>query len=154
MDLSGLKWPLIIIVIALVVWLMSSGGVNFMVKNFTKDVVGDNAKKDISDEAGLSRVGGYLLFLHRWEKAAYVFDQAITRYGDTGKNYWYNYYRSSTCYNRMKNYQMSYDMLMYLWENNANDNYDSRLPGNDKLKLAADKLLEMYDLTPHPSVRR
>ena len=145
MDLSGLKWPIIIVAIVGIGWLLSSGGVNYMVNSFTEATPGQDAEQDKTDEAGLTRVGGYLLYLWRYEKAADVMQMAIDRYGETGANYWYNMYRLARCTDRMEQYQNSYDILQFLIENNANQ-YDKRVPGNDTLRLRASKLKEMYEL--------
>ncbi len=145
MDLSGLKWPLIIVIIIAIGWLASSGGVNFMYKNFTKAVPGQNATQDKADEAGLTRLGGYLLKLFRYEKAAQMMRTAIDRYGTDGANYWYNCYRMSQCYYRMEMYQQDYDILTMLMAENAHEK-DDRVPNNDNLRLQASKLKEMHEL--------
>jgi len=145
MDLSGLKWPIIIVVIVAIGWLMTSGGVNWMVGNFTKATPGQDAARDKTDEAGLSRVGGYLLVLWRWEKAAKVMETSIDRYGTNGANYWYNLYRLATCYDRLERYQDSYDTLQDLIAANAHQ-YDERVPNNDNLSLRASKLKEVNEL--------
>ena len=81
-------------------WLLTSGGVNFMVNNFTKDTPGIDAAKDMTNEAGLSHVGGYLLLTWQWQKASDVLDTAVQRYPD-GANYYYNLYRIGRCQERM-----------------------------------------------------
>lgn len=145
MDLSGLKWPVIIVVIVAIVWLLSSGGVAWMVNNFTKATPGQDVARDKTDEAGLTRVGGYLLMLWRYEKAANVMETAIQRYGENGANYWYNLYRLAKCYERMDRNQESYNLLMDLAAANASQ-YDKRVAENDNLSLRAGKLKEMYEL--------
>ena len=89
MDLSGLKWPIIIVVVVGVGWLLSSGGTNYMYKNFTTAEVGADPARDKTDEAGLSRLGGFMLKTFRYEKAEEVFATAVSRYPD-GANVWYN----------------------------------------------------------------
>jgi hypothetical protein len=84
MDLSGLKWPVIILIIIGIGWLASSGGVNYMIKNFTKSVPGQDIQRDKTDEAGLSRIAGYLITLLRWERAKNVIELTINRYGRFG----------------------------------------------------------------------
>ena len=64
MDLSFLKWPVIIGVVVLIGWLGSSGGVNYMYGKFTTDTAG-NPEKAAVNEAGLSRLGGYCLKLFK-----------------------------------------------------------------------------------------
>ncbi len=145
MDLSGLKWPAIILVVVAVGWLASSGGVNYMVTNFTKAVPGANAAKDQTDEAGLSKVGGYLMYLLRYEKAAEVMNLSITRYGTTGKNYYYNEYRIAKCLEKMGRMQESYNILNALMNADARQ-YDDRVPNRDVLAARAAKLKEVNNL--------
>ncbi len=145
MDLSGLKWPIIIVVILGIGWLMSSGGVNYMINSFTKATPGQDAERDKIDEAGLTRVGGYLLYLWRYEKAPDVMQTAVDRYGESGANYWYNMYRLAKCTERMGKYQNSYDILQYLIQNTASQ-YDDRVPENDNLSLRSAKLKEVHEL--------
>lgn len=144
MDLSGLKWPLIIAVIVLVGWLFTSGGVNFMIKNFTESTPGADAEQDKIDEAGLSRVGGYLLYLWRWDKAAEVFQTALDRYPQ-GANAWYNYYRLARCHERKGRYQETFNILNQLISVDAHK-IDERVPHIDNLRLQAKKLQELHEL--------
>ena len=58
MDLSGLKWPIIIAAVVGIGWLATSGGINWMVGNFTKATPGIDEQQDKVAEVGLSRVGG------------------------------------------------------------------------------------------------
>ena len=103
MDLSGLKWPIIIAVVVGVIWLGTSGGVSFMVNNFTKAVPGENPGRDKTDEAGLTRIGGYLMMTFRYGWAIDVMETAMDRYPD-GANRVYNYYRTAKCYEKLDDY--------------------------------------------------
>ncbi len=145
MDLSGLKWPLIILVIIGIGWLASSGGVNYMIKNFTKATPGQDIQRDKADEAGLSRIAGYLITLLRWERAKNVIELTINRYGDSGANYWYNLYRLARCYEKLERYQEAYNILRDLAQINAHQ-YDNRVPEYDNLNLRSQKLKELYEL--------
>jgi DNA phosphorothioation-dependent restriction protein DptG len=145
MDLSGLKWPVIIIVVVAIGWLASSGGVNWMVSNFSKATPGQDPKRDITDEAGLSKVGGYLMYLFKYEKAYEVMNLALQRYGNTGKNYWYNKYRMVKCLEKMARYQDAYNILRELEGYNAQQ-YDDRVPNTDVLRARAAKLKEVNGL--------
>ena len=144
MDLSGLKWPIIIVVVVAIGWLFTSGGVSWMITNFTKSVPGEDAARDARDEAGLTRIGGYLLIMWRYEKAADVLNMAVERYPN-GKNYWYNAYRNAKCEEKMEHYQKAYNILQLCMQSSAGD-YDERIPSNDNLALRAAKLKELYDL--------
>lgn len=145
MDLSGLKWPAIIVVVVAIGWLLSSGGVNWMINNFTKATPGQDAAVDARDEAGLTRVGNYLLYLWKWEKAANVMETAIQRYGVQAPNYYINVYRLVKCYEKVDRNQDAYDMLQVLIAANAHEK-DKRIPNNDNLTLRATKLKEVNEL--------
>ncbi len=145
MDLSGLKWPIIIVVIVGVGFLASSPGINYMVNNFTKATPGQDEERDKIDEAGLTRVAGYLLYLWRYERSLAVMQLAIDRYGPDGANYWYNKYRMARCLDRLERYQQSYNVLQELMAADAQQ-YDSRVADNDTLRLRASKLKEMHNL--------
>lgn len=145
MDLSRLKWPLIIVALAGIGWLGTSGGVGWMYDTYTEATPGVDPKRDQRDEAGLSRIGGYTFHLWQWEKAIDILETAIERYGEVGANYWFNLERLSTCYDRIGEYQVSYDLLQVLIRARAHE-LDERVSHNDNLKLRAEKLKEMYDL--------
>ena len=145
MDLSGLKWPLIIGVVVLVGWLGSSGGVNFMVSSFTKATPGADAERDKIDEAGLSRVSSYLIHTFQYRKCGQVLELAINRYGQRGPNYWNNLSRMVTCYEKTGQFQKAYNTLQTLMNANASS-IDPRVPNNDVLRLKANKLREVHEL--------
>jgi tetratricopeptide (TPR) repeat protein len=145
MDLSGLKWPLIIAAVVGIGWLASSGGVSWMQSNFTKHEVGADPERDKLDEAGLSRLATYVLYLWKYEKAKELMELAIDRYGDQGANYWFNVYRLSTCNERLGNYEKAVEDIDYLIQNNA-ETMDDRVPTNDNLALKAAKIREVNEL--------
>lgn len=145
MDLSGLKWPAIIIALVAVGWLLSSGGVSWMIGNFTKASVGVDPQRDVRDEAGLSRVGGFLYATWRWGQAASVFESARTRYGTNGANYYYNTYRLAKCYDRMKRYQDTVNLYRELSAVEAHS-IDKRVPYTDSIKKWTQELVEMHAL--------
>jgi len=145
MDLSGLKWPIIFIVVAVVIWLGTSGGVSFMVKNFTKATPGESETRDKTDEGGLTRISGFLLMTFRYEWSLEVAEMAMDRYGEDGAHFWYNKYRTARCYEKIEDYQKSYTILQELIAANAHD-LDSEVPDNDTLRLRAEKLKEVHEL--------
>ena len=145
MDLSGLKWPLIIVIIVAVGWLASSGGVSWMQTNFTKATPGTDVERDKIDEAGLSRLATYVLYLWKYEKAKEILTLSIDRYGEGGANYWFNVYRISTCNERLGNYQEAVDDLQYLMDSTASEK-DARVPELDNLALKAAKIREVHEL--------
>jgi tetratricopeptide (TPR) repeat protein len=144
MDLSFLKWPIILGVIALIAWLGSSGGVNYMYKKFTADPPGVDAKKDEINEAGLSRLGGYCLRLTKYQKALAIFEEAANRFPG-GKNFWYNRYRMVRCAEKMKDFKRAVDLMHELIAADASK-IDDRVADNDNLRLRSEKLIEMYEL--------
>lgn len=145
MDLSGLKWPLIIVVVVGVGWLATSGGVNWMYKNFTAAAPGVDAQQDLRDEAGLTKLATYTYYLWKWEKTIAIIETSINRYGESAPNYWYNLERLSTCYDRIGDYQTSYNILKQLMDANAHE-IDERVGNFDNLNLRASKLREMHEL--------
>ena len=50
MDLSRLKWPLIIIVGVGAIWLLTDPGVKFLRNHFNQGEVGADPKKDYQDK--------------------------------------------------------------------------------------------------------
>ena len=144
MDLSFLKWPIIIAIVAGIVFLLSGGGVDYMFKKFTTDAPGVSAQKDEINEAGLSRLGAYSLFLWRYEKAMNIFQTAVTRFPN-GKTMWYNKYRMVKCAEKMGDYKQAAETLKALVAANANTT-DSRVPANAVLQLRAEKLIETHEL--------
>ena len=117
MDLSGLKWPLIIAVVVGIGWLATSGGVNWMYGKFTAASPGVDEQQDYKDEAGLTKLAGYTYHLERL----------------------------ATCYERTGDYQSSYNVLRELMAANAHE-MDSRVGNFDNLNMRAAKLREMYEL--------
>lgn len=145
MDLSGLKWPLIIVVIVGIGFLASSPGINWMVNRYTQAIPGQDADRDRRDEAGLTRISGYLLYQWRYEKALEIMQTAVNRYGTGGANYWYNLYRMAKCLEKLDRMQESYSLLQELIAANAHD-IDERVADTDNLRLRATKLKEVHDL--------
>jgi len=144
MDLSGLKWPIIIVVIVGIGWLGSSSGVNFMFKKFTEGAVGEDVKKDETNEAGLSRLGGWCLRLFKYKKALNILETAVQRYPE-GKNRFHNEYRMVKCAEKLKQYKRASGLLYRLISANASQ-IDSRVPQNDVLILRREKLVETHEL--------
>jgi len=155
MDLSFLKWPIIIVVVLGGAWLLSDGGVNYMEKRFTADQPGKDAQVDKADEAGLSRLGAFLMFTFRYKHADQIFQKCAQRYPN-GANYWLNLFRRARLQEKLAGgtsdpqkskmfYQASLDILVHLIKVNAHEK-DDRVPNNDILRLRADKLAEVHEL--------
>jgi tetratricopeptide (TPR) repeat protein len=144
MDLSGLKWPLIIVLVVGGGWLFTSGGVNWMQSQAMKNTPGVDENQDKLDEATLSRLGGYMLRMWRYDKAIELMEAACDRYPG-GANFWYNVYRLHTCYERKGQADRAIELLEFLIANGASE-VDPRVPQNDNLSLRANKLKETFEL--------
>ena len=144
MDLSRFKWPVIILLVIGVFWLFSSAGINFMHNKFTKVTPGQDAKVDKATEAGLSRLGGFLIKTFRYEKGLGVLTDACTMYPE-GANYWYNQYRMAKCLEKMDRVDEALQILDTLHANDIHT-VDDRVPPADVLKLRIDKLQEVHGL--------
>lgn len=145
MDLSKFKWPVIIILVVGIIWLGSSGGINFMVNQFTKAEPGVDANRDRSDEAWLTSIGGYLQKTFQYEEAYEVMSIACDRYGQNSSNYLFNQLRMARCLEKLGDYQGSYEILCYLRDSRASE-FDDRIPIFDVLNGRAAKLKEVHEL--------
>jgi len=144
MDLSKLKWPLIIALVVGVGWLLSEGGVNYMHKKFTSVAPGQDANTDKMNEAGLTKLGTFLLKTFRYEKALAVMEDAVHLYPDGGDAL-FNEYRMAKCAEKLGDYQRSIDILGHLMDIEAGA-VDERVPSNAHLDLRRNKLMETHDL--------
>jgi tetratricopeptide (TPR) repeat protein len=147
MDLSKLKWVVIILVVVGGGWLLTSGGINWVYNQATDAVPGVDPAKDKTDEAMLSKYGGFLLTTFRYEGAKKFYRTAVERYPE-GANAWWNYYQLARCEEKLGNYKEACDILFMLWEQNA-DQYDERVPDMATLRLRLDKLIEIHELPHH-----
>jgi tetratricopeptide (TPR) repeat protein len=144
MDLSRLKWPLIVALVVGAGWLLSEGGVNYMHKKFTSAAAGQDANLDEMNEQGLTRLGSFLLKTFRYEKALVVMEDAVHLYPD-GANALFNEYRMAKCAEKIGDYQRSVDILGHLMDIEAST-LDARVPSNNHLNLRRAKLLETHEL--------
>lgn len=144
MDMSKIVYPLIIAGIIGVGWLFTSGGVDFMYNKFTSGEVGSDEEVDKTNEAGLARLGGYLMKIMRYERANDCFSAAIERYPN-GENVWHNYYRKAKCLEKADDYAGSAEILQMLVSYDANK-IDERVPHSDNLGLRLQKLIEVHEL--------
>lgn len=147
MDLSFLKWPILILVIVGGGWLVSEGGINYMINRFSQGTVGQDEARDRTNELGLSRIAGFLIFTFRYEKADQVLSHLTTRHTpDTGaQHYWHNLYRLALCKERLGRQDQAVMILRNLAHANAHQ-YDDRVPGYEVLRLRAERLMEAHGL--------
>ena len=143
MDLSRLKWPLIIIVVGLLGWLLTEGGTNWMYGRFTQTAPGTDAKLDEVNEQGLSQLGGFLFKTFRYAKAAEVFEEQMKRFPN-GKNYMWTLFRMAKIDEKQGNPKEAVAKLQWLMQQKANEK-DDRIPGKDMLQLRIDKLNEVNE---------
>lgn len=145
-TIKRLKWPLIVGAVALACWLCSSAGTEFMLHQYSKAQPGENADRDKRDEAGLSRLAGFLIFTFQYEKAAAVMEESISRYSMSGANYWFNMYRRVKCYEKMNDPRTAASLLDQVIGANASQ-FDERVPTNEALELRAEKMKELNGLS-------
>jgi tetratricopeptide (TPR) repeat protein len=145
MDLSKVKWVLIIVVVVGGGWLVTQGGMDYMFEKATKNLPGNDPEQDVLDEATLSKYGGFLLTTFRYKQAKVFYEAAIQRYDTKGKNYYFNNLQLARCEEKLENYREAVTILDNLYGVDA-DQYDERIPNQDKLKLRIMKLVEMHEL--------
>ncbi len=143
MDLSWAKFPIIILVIFGIGWLVSSGGVNYMHNKFAVEA-GEDEKQNELNEAGLTRLASFLLKTLRYEKGAKILEDSIRLY-PSGKNALYNQYRLAKAYEKQTKYPEAILLLVSL-VNIDGHSYDDRIAPNDAIKLRVDKLRETHEL--------
>ena len=144
MDLSRLKWPVIIIVIVVIGWLVTDPGVRFLRAKLTEGQVGVDAKQDEANEAGLSMLAGFLIKTFRYASAEEVLKDALDRYPN-GKNALLNQYRQAKCREKQGDYEGCIEILASLRDMDAHQT-DDRVPEVDVLNLRIDKLAETHEL--------
>ncbi|PCJ53775.1 MAG: hypothetical protein COA73_14960 [Candidatus Hydrogenedentota bacterium] len=146
MDLSKVKWVVIVLVVVGGGWLVTEGGMDYVFNAATEELPGNDPEKDVIDEASLSKYGGFLLSTFRYTKAKIFYTAAIERYGPEGGNYYWNIYQLARCEEKMGNYESAVLLLREL-HNVDGDAFDERVPGRDTLKLRIMKLVETHDLS-------
>ena len=77
MNLSWLKWVVVLAVILFVLWLVGGSGTGYLQKRYTAATPGEDADIDARDESGLTSLGGFYLTTFRYDKAAEAIEAAI-----------------------------------------------------------------------------
>lgn len=144
MDLSKVKWIVIFVLAMGSIWLITEPGVNYMIGRFSAQEAGSDPSRDTINEAGLTRVGTFLMMTFRYEKADEVFELALERYPE-GKNAEYNYFRQARAAEKMKDYRRAVNILEDIIADDGHS-IDPRIPESDALRLRADKLIETHEL--------
>lgn len=144
MDLTWLKWLVIIALIFGIGWAVTDGGINYAYKKATSGEIGVNPDVDQTKETTLTRYAGFLLATFRYEKAKKFYTAAITNF-PAGKNRYWNRYQLARCEEKLKNWQNAADVLYQLHQVDANQ-YDHRVPNQATLKLRIEKLVQVHDL--------
>ncbi len=148
MDLSFVKWPLIILAVGSLGFLISSPGVEYMYDRALEDPVGVDPVQDRANEASLTRLGGLVLATFRYERAAKIYDATLKRFPD-GENSWYNWYQLARCLEKMEKWGETVDVLVMLRDENA-DKQDERVPSPAQLENRIQKLVEIHELPAKP----
>ncbi len=144
MDLSILKWPIIILVVVGGGWLISSGGTNYIYKQLQEHQPGEDVEADKTNEASLSKLGGFLAKTLRHQKARDVFQFTIERYPN-GENILFNYLRLARAEQKLGNFERTVAILGMLMQQNAHE-IDDRVPNNENLRLRQQKLIEVHEV--------
>lgn len=144
MDLSFLKWPVIIVAVVGVGWLFTEGGTNYIYKSSIEAQPGADPDQDKVDESRLTSLATYLMTIFRYEKAKQVLESAYKRYPE-GEHAWYNYYRLARMEEKLKNYQRAADIIHELWQKDAKQ-FDDRIPPKPELHLRLQTLIEVHGL--------
>jgi hypothetical protein len=152
MDLSKVKWVVIVAVVLGVGWLATSGGISYMYTKATSDTPGADVNKDKVNEATLTRYGGFLLSTFRYDQAKKFYVAAVQRYPAGNNRYW-NRYQLARAHEKLDENAESVGLLLGLWEEDANQ-YDHRVPNKDTLKLRIQKLIEVNQLDMDPFKER
>ncbi len=145
MDLSKIFWCVVIGVILLAGWLMTTSGMEKIYQNATKNLVGNDPDQDIIDEATLSKYGGLQQSMFRYENAKLFYTTSIDRYGMDGQNYWANLHQVARCELKLENDLEALKIFYDLWLDNAHLE-DKRVPSRNVLKSRIQQLIELNDL--------
>lgn len=145
MDLSKLIWFIVIIALLGGGWLLTTGGMEKMYKDATKNLPGNDPAQDIKDEAILSKYGGFQQTLFRYQNAKIFYSAAIDRYGEEGANYWSNLHQLGKCEEKLDNEIVALKIYYTLWEADAST-LDNRVPNRNVLKRRIDQLVALNDL--------
>lgn len=148
MDLSWVKWPVLVVVVGSIGFLLSPPGINFMYERAISEPPGTDAAQDAANEATLTRLGGLSLATFQYGRAAEIYRTAIKRYPN-GENSWYNWYQLARCYEKLEKYGDAVDILVMLRDENA-DGHDERVPSPAQLNAQIQKLVEVHELPPRP----
>lgn len=151
MDLSKVKWIVIIALLVAAGWFVSTeSGKQTWFNHYTKNIPGLDANQDLKDEKGLSWLASLLIRTFRYEDAAEVLDATLDRYPD-GANWYYNYYRLARCEEKLENYQAAADILLMLRDEYAGD-VDGRIPNNQIIDYRLQQLIELHGLIRVPAL--
>lgn len=148
MDLSFLKWPIVILVIGSLGFLISSPGIEYVYGKATAGTVGADPEADTANEATLSRLAGLELATFRYKRASEIYDAALKRFPN-GKNSWHNWYQLARCFEKLEQFDKAVDILVMLRDENA-DKQDERVASPTQLDARIQKLVEVHELPARP----
>jgi len=144
MDISKIVWPLVIVAVLGLGWLVTEGGVNYQFKKYNEGATGTDPEKDALQEKGLSKLAGFLMTTFRYQKAADTYNAAIDRFPN-GENVWWNSYQLARCQEKLKNFDEAVRLLVFIRDQDG-DSHDERIPGFDNLNLRIQKLVETHEI--------
>ena len=144
----NLAKPLMLIVFLALgfgIYMMTGPGVDKAYKEATAAMPGNDPERDKIDEEVLSKYGGYMMNMMRYEKAKEFYMAAVERYGVNGKNFWYNQFQIAQIDEELGNYKEAITRFHMLWQQDGDSN-DERVPNRDMLKGRTVKLIEVNGL--------
>jgi len=151
MDLSRLKWPVIIVVVGGLSWLMTAGGNAWLENRLLSYEPGESAELDKANEQALSNLAGWYIRTFRHEKGIEILEETGERYPN-GKNYYHNLYRRSRAHEVLgdasadrtvqeNQYGSALEILSFLINNNVHQ-LDERVPETSLLQHRYDAIAE------------
>jgi hypothetical protein len=143
MDLSRLKWPIVIILVVTIGWLIGPG-TGWVHNRLLQHEPGADLKADEVNEWGFTKLGGFLMKTVRFVGAKEVLLDVTDRYPD-GENYWFNYYRLGRVHEKLDQNPEAVQIYLDLMDADAHS-IDERVPEYEVLKLRRDKLIELNEL--------
>ena len=147
MNLSKLFWLIVIGALVMGGWFLTTSGMEKVYNEATDTLPGNDPAQDAIDEAALTKYGEFQMTIFRYANAKMFFEAATNRYGESGKNYWSNYYQLGQCEKKLKNELVALNIYYDLWEADAGA-IDVRVPSSDVLKSRIQQLIALNDLNP------
>lgn len=155
MDLSKVILSIVVFVFFVGSLLLTNAGMNQAYENSTKILVGNDPDQDVIDEAVLSKYGGINFSMFRYEKAKKFYTASVKRYGENGRNYWWNLEQLAACEEKLGNDEAAVVLLHQLWMADG-EKHDSRVSDRKELERRATELIQLngFDEWDYPMIER